>query len=36
MKDLPTELYQIVYEKPIYPKNLYDRGIWARPGALVP
>ena len=23
MKDLPTELYQIVYEKPIYPKNLY-------------
>jgi beta-ureidopropionase len=23
MKDLRTELYQIVYEKPIYPKNLY-------------
>ena len=21
--DLRTELYQIVYEKPIYPKNLY-------------
>src|SRR5207302_70269 len=23
MKDLRTELYQILYEKPIYPKNLY-------------
>jgi predicted amidohydrolase len=23
LKDLRTELYQIVYEKPIYPKNLY-------------
>ena len=23
-KDLRTELYQIVYEQPIYPKNLYD------------
>lgn len=23
MKDLRTELYQIVYEDPIYPKNLY-------------
>src|SRR6202795_3029766 len=23
MKDLRTELYQLVYEKPIYPKNLY-------------
>jgi len=23
MKDLPTELYQLLYEKPIYPKNLY-------------
>ena len=23
MKDLRTELYQIVYQKPIYPKNLY-------------
>ena len=23
MKDLRTELYQIVYEQPIYPKNLY-------------
>src|SRR6185436_14619944 len=23
MKDLRTELYQVVYEKPIYPKNLY-------------
>ena len=23
MKDLRTELYQIVYEEPIYPKNLY-------------
>ncbi len=23
MKDLRTELYQIVYDKPIYPKNLY-------------
>ena len=23
MKDLRTELYQIVYEKPVYPKNLY-------------
>jgi len=23
LKDLHTELYQILYEKPIYPKNLY-------------
>ena len=23
MKDLRTELYQLVYEQPIYPKNLY-------------
>jgi len=23
MKDLRTELYQIIYEQPIYPKNLY-------------
>jgi hypothetical protein len=23
MKDLRTELYQLVYEEPIYPKNLY-------------
>src|SRR5207248_8212563 len=23
LKDLRTELYQILYEKPIYPKNLY-------------
>jgi hypothetical protein len=23
MKDLRTELYQVVYDKPIYPKNLY-------------
>jgi len=23
MKDLRTELYQILYEEPIYPKNLY-------------
>ena len=23
MKDLRTEQYQIVYEEPIYPKNLY-------------
>jgi beta-ureidopropionase len=23
LKDLRTELYQIIYEKPIYPKNLY-------------
>ena len=23
MKDLSTELYQILYEQPIYPKNLY-------------
>src|SRR5436305_83053 len=23
MKDLRTELYQLLYEKPIYPKNLY-------------
>jgi len=23
MKDLRTELYQILYEQPIYPKNLY-------------
>jgi hypothetical protein len=23
MKDLRTELYQVVYEQPIYPKNLY-------------
>ena len=23
MKDLRTELYQIVYENPVYPKNLY-------------
>ena len=23
MKDLRTELYQIVYKDPIYPKNLY-------------
>jgi predicted amidohydrolase len=23
MKDLRTEMYQIVYEQPIYPKNLY-------------
>ena len=23
MKDLRTELYQLVYEHPIYPKNLY-------------
>ena len=22
-KDLRTELYQLIYEKPIYPKNLY-------------
>jgi hypothetical protein len=24
MKDLRTELYQMVYERPIYPKNLYS------------
>ena len=23
MKDLTTEQYQLVYEQPIYPKNLY-------------
>ena len=23
MKDLRTELYQILYKQPIYPKNLY-------------
>ena len=23
MKDLRTEMYQMVYEQPIYPKNLY-------------
>ena len=23
MKDLRTELYQLLYEQPIYPKNLY-------------
>ena len=23
MKDLKTEMYQIIYEQPIYPKNLY-------------
>ncbi|WP_394847015.1 hypothetical protein LZC95_06050 [Pendulispora brunnea] len=23
MKDLPTELYQLLYRRPIYPKNLY-------------
>jgi hypothetical protein len=23
MKDLRTELYQMVYEEPIYPRNLY-------------
>ena len=23
MKDLRTELFQLVYEQPIYPKNLY-------------
>jgi predicted RecB family nuclease len=23
MKDLRTELYQLIYEQPIYPKNLY-------------
>ena len=23
LKDLRTELYQMLYEKPIYPKNLY-------------
>ena len=23
MKDLKTEQYQLIYEKPIYPKNLY-------------
>lgn len=23
MKDLRTEIYQMVYERPIYPKNLY-------------
>ena len=23
MKDLPTEMIQLIYEKPIYPKNLY-------------
>ena len=23
MKDLKTEIYQLPYEKPIYPKNLY-------------
>jgi hypothetical protein len=23
MKDLRTELYQLLYERPIYPKNLY-------------
>jgi len=23
MKDLRTEIYQLVYEEPIYPKNLY-------------
>ena len=23
MKDLRTELYQLVYEQPLYPKNLY-------------
>jgi hypothetical protein len=25
MKDLRTELYQLVYDQPIYPKNLYMR-----------
>jgi hypothetical protein len=23
LKDLRTELYQLLYEQPIYPKNLY-------------
>jgi hypothetical protein len=23
LKDLYTELYQLLYEQPIYPKNLY-------------
>jgi hypothetical protein len=23
MKDLRTEMYQLLYEQPIYPKNLY-------------
>ena len=23
MKDIRTELYQLLYERPIYPKNLY-------------
>ena len=23
MKDLRTEIYQLIYEQPIYPKNLY-------------
>ena len=23
MKDLATEQYQLIYEQPIYPKNLY-------------
>jgi hypothetical protein len=23
MKDLTTEQYQLIYEQPIYPKNLY-------------
>ena len=26
MKDLRTEIYQLVYEEPIYPKNLYLDG----------
>jgi hypothetical protein len=23
MKDLRTEIYQLIYERPVYPKNLY-------------
>ena len=27
MKDLTTEQYQLIYEQPIYPKNLYLDGV---------
>jgi hypothetical protein len=30
MKDLTTEQYQLIYEEPVYPKNLYlDRAPYA-------
>jgi hypothetical protein len=33
MKDLRTELYQMVYEEPIYPRNLYaDRAPYDHKG----